>query len=498
MSSFRFIHAADLHLDAAMSGIGRDVSHELASRLHDATFVALERLMSLCLHVRADALLLAGDLYNHEDGSLRAQLALRNGCQRLAEAGISVFIVHGNHDPLQSRVRSLQWPDNTFFFGAEYTHVPLIRNDRCIAMIHGISHNSEDEKRNLAQLFTRTEDAVPQIGLLHCTLGTADGKQRYAPCSTENFVESGLDYWALGHIHQFSIVHQAPFAIYPGSLQGLHIGEEKNHGCVIVDMDSQGNASPRFYPLAPIIWHQCTIDIEHGTVASARNKKSSALNGIHTNGAYALTHSAARSRASLGVVPEKAKTAPLVEQASSEHGADSNALHDAQSPSSTVASSSIDDVDTLESFVLKQVEQFSASLPPRCTDLLVRLTLTGRGKLNTLLRRPNDLADLTEHLRDVLANNRPACWLKDIHVTTQASRQLPLLRERDDLLGATLQEAHHAIHDEDLLMTILQEDLSSLYEHYQARKILPALDAATLALLAEDASQLCIDLLESE
>lgn len=75
-----------------------------------ATFTAFRRLLDLCERESPDFLLLAGDVYNQEDASVSAQLALRDGFRRLESLSIPVFLVHGNHDPLASRLRSVRWP----------------------------------------------------------------------------------------------------------------------------------------------------------------------------------------------------------------------------------------------------------------------------------------------------------------------------------------------------------------------------------------------------
>ena len=108
MQAIRFVHAADLHLDAAFAGITREAPAELVRTLRESTFVALDRLAALCERERPDFLVIAGDAYNLEDRSLRAQLALRDACARLARIGVPVFIAHGNHDPLSSRLHGVR------------------------------------------------------------------------------------------------------------------------------------------------------------------------------------------------------------------------------------------------------------------------------------------------------------------------------------------------------------------------------------------------------
>ncbi len=101
MSSLRFIHAADLHLDSPFTGI-KSTNENISRHLCDATFNAYKNIIDLCLVEKVDALLLAGDLYDGADRSLRAQLALVDGLNRLDEAGIRSFVCF-------RKPRSAQW-----------------------------------------------------------------------------------------------------------------------------------------------------------------------------------------------------------------------------------------------------------------------------------------------------------------------------------------------------------------------------------------------------
>ena len=101
MNAFRFVHTADLHLDSPFLGI-QEVNEHVAGELREATFRTFDRIVELCLKRHVDFLLIAGDIYDSRDRSLRAQLRLRDGLRPLSEAGIPTFIVHGNHDPLDS------------------------------------------------------------------------------------------------------------------------------------------------------------------------------------------------------------------------------------------------------------------------------------------------------------------------------------------------------------------------------------------------------------
>ena len=179
MDIVRYIHAADLHLDTPFQGLAREAaqSGHLSRIMQDATFTALERLFRFCEEKRPDFLVLAGDIYNQENYSAKAQLALRDGCRRLDALGIRVFMAHGNHDPLSSRLTAIHWPENVTVFGPDVESRLVEKDGQPLALVHGISHAGSRENRNLAQLFRRDDtQSVFQLGVLHCTVeGEATG-----------------------------------------------------------------------------------------------------------------------------------------------------------------------------------------------------------------------------------------------------------------------------------------------------------------------------------
>ena len=82
MSKLRFVHAADLHLDSPFSGLRAVAPDEVSSALRSATFDVYDNIVDLCIEERVDALLVAGDVYDGADRSLRAQLKFVDGLRR--------------------------------------------------------------------------------------------------------------------------------------------------------------------------------------------------------------------------------------------------------------------------------------------------------------------------------------------------------------------------------------------------------------------------------
>ena len=71
----RFIHAANLRLDAPLQDTG-PLPDDLQVIIQSATFTAWERIVEACLNLDADFLLLAGDCFDQHDPGLLGQAAL--------------------------------------------------------------------------------------------------------------------------------------------------------------------------------------------------------------------------------------------------------------------------------------------------------------------------------------------------------------------------------------------------------------------------------------
>ncbi len=96
---FRFVHAADVHLDSPLRSLAlRDPA--LGNLIGNATRQAFVRIIDLCLDEQVDALLLVGDLYDGDQTSMKTARFLAEQLRRLHEAGIRVFVIRGNHDAL--------------------------------------------------------------------------------------------------------------------------------------------------------------------------------------------------------------------------------------------------------------------------------------------------------------------------------------------------------------------------------------------------------------
>jgi exonuclease SbcD len=259
---FSFVHCADLHLDSPFEGI-QTAAPAIAAVLREATFKAFDRIIDLAIAEQVDFIIVAGDVYDGENRSLRAQLRFRDALRKAGEAGIRCFIAHGNHDPLSGWEAHLTMPAQVERFGGQGVECFAVpRHGTTLAHIYGISYPVREVTANLVPQFRRHPDSPFAIGVLHANVGGDPNHDNYAPCGLEDLVAAGLDYWALGHIHARKIMRaEAPCIVYPGNPQGRSPREMGARGCYLVRVDAVRRIRPRFVATDVVRWFRQDLDI---------------------------------------------------------------------------------------------------------------------------------------------------------------------------------------------------------------------------------------------
>ncbi|MEK8126289.1 DNA repair exonuclease [Paenibacillus filicis] len=264
MRAFRFIHAADLHLDSPFKGLS-GLPETLREELRESTFAALDRLVELAQAEQADFVLFAGDIYDAKERSLRAQLRFQQALRTLAKHGIRSYIVHGNHDPmLEGYAAKLSYPPEAHVFGCGKVESVVIQatDGMLLARVSGISFDRAAVTDNLTPGFSGQGDGLFHIGLLHTNVDGDGEHGNYAPCRLSDLLGRGVDYWALGHIHTRRVLHERPWVVYPGNIQGRHIRETGARGCFVVSVSEQGEAELDFHPLDVRRWETAEVPID--------------------------------------------------------------------------------------------------------------------------------------------------------------------------------------------------------------------------------------------
>lgn len=223
--AYRFVHTADIHLDSPLRTLAlRDAS--VAELIGNATRRAFIRTVDLCCDEQVDALLLAGDLYDGDQTSMKTARFLAEQIHRLHEGGIRVFIVRGNHDALSRITKELTFPDSVKVFGGRAESIVIDRADGAFPVtIHGLSFAQPHAPDSLVGKYKPLVEGALNIGMMHTSLAGAPGHDLYAPCSVVELEATGFSYWALGHIHKRSITEGKCTIVMPGTPQGRDINE---------------------------------------------------------------------------------------------------------------------------------------------------------------------------------------------------------------------------------------------------------------------------------
>lgn len=223
--TYRFVHAADIHLDSPLRSLAlRDA--DLADLIGNATRRGFVRVVDLCLDEQVDALLLAGDLYDGDQTSMKTARFLAEQLRRLHEAGIRVFVIRGNHDALSRISKELTLPESVKLFGGRAEAIAIERESSQFPVaIHGLSFAQPHAPESLLGKYRPPVEGAVNIGLMHTSLAGAAGHDLYAPCSLADLQGTGFRYWALGHVHKRSVAEGGCAIVMPGMPQGRDINE---------------------------------------------------------------------------------------------------------------------------------------------------------------------------------------------------------------------------------------------------------------------------------
>lgn len=255
---FRFIHAADTHLDSPLRGLSRYESAP-ADSIRDACRRAFKNLVDLAIEEKVSFVLLAGDLYDGDWKDYSTGIFLSQQMGRLGQHGILVFAVAGNHDAANRMTKALNSPANMTILSSR--KVETIRIDDLAVVIHGRSFATQHVDENLAAGFAVAEKGMFNIGLLHTSLDGREGHAVYAPCSIDDLRSKGYQYWALGHIHRQEFVSEGPWIVFPGCIQGRHIRETGAKGCVLVTVEDGSVSTVEKCSLDVLRWVECSVDL---------------------------------------------------------------------------------------------------------------------------------------------------------------------------------------------------------------------------------------------
>jgi DNA repair exonuclease SbcCD nuclease subunit len=255
---FSFLHSADLHLGSPFLGLSSN-DEELARRVAAASREAFEELVEQAIIRQVKFVVIAGDIYDGDWKDTTIGHFFNRQMARLQRAGIPVYKVRGNHDAESVITSAVTLPDSVKVFSSRRPETFLIPELK--VALHGQSFANRAVPENLALAYPAPEAGMFNIGVLHTSCDGRPPHANYAPCSVQQLLQRGYQYWALGHCHEYEVVNSAPPIIFPGNLQGRNIRETGRKGAVVVEVEDGEVSNFSRLPLARIQWALITANL---------------------------------------------------------------------------------------------------------------------------------------------------------------------------------------------------------------------------------------------
>ncbi len=261
MTTLKILHFSDAHIDMAGQG-RRDPVSGLPLRVLDF-LKALDTIVDTALAEKVDLVLFAGDAYKDRSPAPTFQREWGRRIMRLAQGGVPVLLLVGNHDlsPAIGRAHALQeydtlqvsrvrvadkpcflGPDELWGLPLQVIAIPWVTRSNIMATLElsavepdKIYAELESRLVTLVDLWLEKADpSLPVVLTAHASVqGAIYGAER-AVMLGGDLVLSGslvrdprLDYVALGHIHKnqdLGLEDGHPI-VYPGSIERVDWGE---------------------------------------------------------------------------------------------------------------------------------------------------------------------------------------------------------------------------------------------------------------------------------
>lgn len=265
----RLLHTADLHLGRTLHG---------ASLIEDQAHL-LGQLVELAKQAKPDAVIIAGDVYDRAVPPVEAiELLDDTLLQLVAELGVSVIIIAGNHDgpsriAFASRLLAERGLHIRGGYGSDLSPVvvedrhgplriyPLPYAEPAILRHYLGRQELESQQAAMQCLVDVIRHQHPKgqraVAVAHCFVSGGQECESERPISVGGVssidpkVFDGFSYVALGHLHRPQTCNGGRVS-YSGSLMRYSFAEADHEKAVLlVDIDAQGDCSVQQIQLKP-------------------------------------------------------------------------------------------------------------------------------------------------------------------------------------------------------------------------------------------------------
>lgn len=257
-SSMKLLHFADLHLDAPFAWASPETARSRRRNRREA----LTRIVSIAEAEDVDAILCAGDLFEHDRIVPDTVEFLRSTFERTDRR---VFLAPGNHDWLSARspYALVEWSANVHVFSDDALR-PVELDDGIT--LWGAAHRAPANTDDLFSGF-RVDRGGVHLALAHASersslIREESGKAPHAPFDAAELPATGLDHAFLGHYH---VPRDAEYHTYPGNPDPLDFGETGERGAVLATIAADGGVTRARRDVSVSEVHDLEVNVDGAT-----------------------------------------------------------------------------------------------------------------------------------------------------------------------------------------------------------------------------------------
>lgn len=249
----KFVHIADLHLDAPFSVL--NANNRLGEKRREKQLEIFENVIKYINENKINFLFISGDLYENEYVKEKTIEYINNLFKKIENT--EIFIAPGNHDPYlkNSYYRTYSWNSNVHIFNNEIKKYSYENVD-----IYGYGFDDFYIKDSGVENIKIENKEKNNILVVHGSLDTSPSQEKvYNPISYKKLKNIGFDYIALGHIHTTNYTKEETI-VYPGSLVALGFDEIGNHGMVVGEFIN-GKLNTEFIKMDDVEFVEERVDV---------------------------------------------------------------------------------------------------------------------------------------------------------------------------------------------------------------------------------------------
>ncbi len=251
----KIIHCADLHLDSKME------TNLTATKARERRYEILESFENMIQYAEKEgvrAIIIAGDLFDTSD-NIQQTIKKRTMDTIDRYPDIDFLYLQGNHDNSNHISHIENVPKNLKVFGTDW--ISYDYDDVCIS---GVEFGGFNENRIYSEL--RLDTKKVNILTMHGQIVCSKDEVNSGEVNLSKLKDKGIDYLALGHLHEYQAeaIDTRGIYCYSGCLEGRGYDECGVKGFVLIEVIDR-EVKHQFIQSSKRVIHSVQVDVTHET-----------------------------------------------------------------------------------------------------------------------------------------------------------------------------------------------------------------------------------------